>query len=90
MPGNENEAVALVDAYLERADTGHRFTELEAGNLGSPQVWITSHRRRWLRRAAQGGYGMAAVVVPWGASQFIRLVPELSPCGGVKPGRPGS
>ena len=32
MPGNENEAVALVDAYLERADTGHRFTELEAGD----------------------------------------------------------
>ena len=24
MPGNEDEAVALVDAYLERADTGRR------------------------------------------------------------------
>ncbi len=30
MPGNEDEAVALVDAYLERADTGRRLTELES------------------------------------------------------------
>jgi integrase len=28
MPGNEEEAVALVDAYLERADTGRRLTQL--------------------------------------------------------------
>ena len=30
MPGNEEEAVALVDAYLERADTGRRITQLAA------------------------------------------------------------
>jgi integrase len=30
MPGNEDEAVALVDAYLKRADTGRRLTELES------------------------------------------------------------
>jgi integrase len=29
MPGNENEAVALVDAYLERADTGRRAAALD-------------------------------------------------------------
>jgi integrase len=29
MPGNENEAVALVDAYLERANTAERLTQLE-------------------------------------------------------------
>ena len=28
MPGNEDEAVALVDAYLERADTRHRLAHL--------------------------------------------------------------
>lgn len=28
MPGNENEAVALVDAYLERADTERRLSDL--------------------------------------------------------------
>ncbi len=31
MPGNEEEAVALVDAYLERADTRHRLAELGPG-----------------------------------------------------------
>jgi integrase len=31
MPGNEEEAVALVDAYLERADTRHRLTHLGTG-----------------------------------------------------------
>jgi integrase len=31
MPGNEEEAVALVDAYLERADTGHRLARFETG-----------------------------------------------------------
>ena len=31
MPGNEEEAVALVNAYLERADSRRRLTE-----LGSP------------------------------------------------------
>ena len=32
MPGNEEEeAVALVDAYLERADTRHRLAQLGAG-----------------------------------------------------------
>jgi integrase len=30
IPGNEEEAVALVNAYLERADTGHRLVHLEA------------------------------------------------------------
>jgi integrase len=29
MPGNEDEAVSLVDAYLERADTGRRLVEIE-------------------------------------------------------------
>jgi hypothetical protein len=28
MPGNEEEAVALVDACLERADTRHRLAQL--------------------------------------------------------------
>lgn len=28
MPGNEDEAVTLVDAYLERAATGTRLTQL--------------------------------------------------------------
>jgi hypothetical protein len=28
MPGNEHEAVALVDAYLERADTSGRLSQL--------------------------------------------------------------
>jgi integrase len=27
MPGNEDEAVALVDAYLERADTARRLAQ---------------------------------------------------------------
>jgi integrase len=31
MPGNEDEAVALVDAYLERAATGIRLAQLRAG-----------------------------------------------------------
>ncbi|MBA2475679.1 MAG: tyrosine-type recombinase/integrase [Actinobacteria bacterium] len=31
MPGNEEEAVALVDAYLERADTRHRLVQLGTG-----------------------------------------------------------
>jgi hypothetical protein len=31
MPGNEDEAVALVDAYLERADTRRRLTQIESG-----------------------------------------------------------
>lgn len=30
MPGNEDEAVALVDAYLERAHTDDRLAQLEA------------------------------------------------------------
>ena len=30
MPGNEDEAVALVDAYLERADSGRRLAEIDA------------------------------------------------------------
>jgi integrase len=30
MPGNEDEAVALVDAYLERSDTGRRLDHLGA------------------------------------------------------------
>jgi integrase len=29
MPGNDDEAVALVDAYLERADTRGRLTQLD-------------------------------------------------------------
>ena len=29
MPGNEGEAVALVDAYLERADTARRLSRLD-------------------------------------------------------------
>jgi hypothetical protein len=29
MPGNEEEAVALVDAYLGRADAGHRLAQFE-------------------------------------------------------------
>jgi hypothetical protein len=29
MPGNEDEAVALVDAYLERADTRQRLSQME-------------------------------------------------------------
>jgi integrase len=32
MPGNEDEAVALVDAYLERADTGHRLARFETAD----------------------------------------------------------
>ena len=35
MPGSENEAVALVDSYLERADTGRRVTELQT--RGGPE-----------------------------------------------------
>jgi integrase len=31
MPGNEEESVALVDAYLERADTRHRLAQLGPG-----------------------------------------------------------
>jgi hypothetical protein len=31
MPGNEDEAVALVDAYLERADTERRLSGLRNG-----------------------------------------------------------
>jgi integrase len=31
MPGNEEEAVALVDAYLERTDTRHRLAQLGTG-----------------------------------------------------------
>ena len=30
MPGNEDEAVALVDAYLERADSGRRLADIDA------------------------------------------------------------
>src|SRR5262249_13027883 len=30
MPGNEDEAVALVDAYLERSDSGTRLGQLRA------------------------------------------------------------
>jgi integrase len=30
MPGNEDEAVALVDAYLKRSDTGGRLDQLGA------------------------------------------------------------
>jgi integrase len=30
MPGNEDEAVALVDAYLERADTARRLAQTES------------------------------------------------------------
>jgi hypothetical protein len=29
MPGNEDEAIALVDAYLERADTRLRLAQVE-------------------------------------------------------------
>jgi hypothetical protein len=29
MPGNEDEAVALVDAYLERSDTGRRVVQID-------------------------------------------------------------
>lgn len=29
MPGNEDEAVALVDAYLEREDTRQRLSQME-------------------------------------------------------------
>jgi hypothetical protein len=29
MPGSEEEAIALVDAYLERADTGRRLVALD-------------------------------------------------------------
>ena len=29
MPGNEEEAVALIDAYLERAATDHRIVQLD-------------------------------------------------------------
>ena len=29
MPGNEDEAVALVDAYLERATTARRIAQLD-------------------------------------------------------------
>lgn len=29
MPGNEHEAVALVDAYLERSDSGRRLAQIE-------------------------------------------------------------
>ena len=31
MPGNEEEAVARVDAYLDRADTGQRLAQLGTG-----------------------------------------------------------
>jgi hypothetical protein len=31
MPGNEEETVALVNAYLERADTRHRLAQLGPG-----------------------------------------------------------
>jgi integrase len=31
MPGNEDEAVALVDAYLERSNTDTRLAQIEAG-----------------------------------------------------------
>jgi integrase len=30
MPGNKDEAAALVDAYLERADGGRRLAEIDA------------------------------------------------------------
>ena len=30
MPGNEDEAVALVDAYLERTTTGLRLAQLDS------------------------------------------------------------
>jgi hypothetical protein len=30
-PGNEDEAVALFDAYLDRADSRHRLTQLGTG-----------------------------------------------------------
>jgi integrase len=30
MPGNENEAVTLIDAYLERATTGRRLAQLDS------------------------------------------------------------
>jgi hypothetical protein len=30
MPGNENEAVALIDAYLERTTTGRRIAQLDS------------------------------------------------------------
>lgn len=33
MPGNQDEAVALVDAYLERADTGRRAAQVTTGSL---------------------------------------------------------
>ena len=29
MPGNEDEAVALVDAYLERANTNERIAQID-------------------------------------------------------------
>jgi hypothetical protein len=31
MPGNEDEAAALLDAYLARADTAARLTQLDPG-----------------------------------------------------------
>jgi hypothetical protein len=34
MPGNEDEAVLLVDAYLERADSGRREAQLDARASG--------------------------------------------------------
>jgi integrase len=37
MPGNEEEAVALLDAYLDRADSGRRLLHLSRGELGSPR-----------------------------------------------------
>jgi len=30
MPGNEDEAVALIDAYLERTTTGRRLAQLDS------------------------------------------------------------
>jgi hypothetical protein len=35
MPGNEEEAVALVDTYLERADSGRRVAQLK----DKPRAW---------------------------------------------------
>jgi len=34
MPGNQDEAVALVDAYLERADWGRRQAQLDTNASG--------------------------------------------------------
>jgi integrase len=35
MPGNEDEAVALVDAYLERADTRGRLAQVDGAVIGT-------------------------------------------------------